>query len=259
MRLLYGHRTGHGGEPGSRGEDGAEVDAEVDAEVGGEVDAQALRRLYAFPDRPWLRANFVATLDGRATGPDGRTGTINTPPDNRAFALQRQLCDTVLIGAGTARVEGYEHVEEGGSTPLLAVVTNSARVPDGLRQRSPDAGAAVMITCAAAGETAIHQARSTLGVDAVWVVGETTVDLPATRQRLLDAGHTALLCEGGPTLFASLLAAGVVDELALTWAPTVLAGDGPRITHGPPLDSAWRLRLLLEEDSTLLGLWARES
>ena len=76
-----------------------------------------------------------------------------------------------------------------------------------------------MITSAAAGEAALQQARNTLGVDAVWVVGETAVDLPAARQRLHDAGHAALLCEGGPTLFGCLLDEGLVDELFLTISP----------------------------------------
>jgi riboflavin biosynthesis pyrimidine reductase len=220
-----------------------------------EVGDEELRRLYAFPDRPWLRANFVATLDGRATGPDGQTGTINPPADNEVFALQRRLCDAVVVGAGTARAEGYEQVREDGSTPLLAIVSNRCLVPKGFHRPQAGAGVAVMITCAAAEESAVEQARNLLGPEAVWALGQNVVDLPAARARLHAEGYAALLCEGGPTLFASLLSAGLVDELALTWAPKVLAGDGVRITRGPQIDSSWQLRLLLEEDSTLLGLW----
>lgn len=219
------------------------------------LDDERLRLLYAFPDVPWLRANFVSTLDGRATGPDGLTDTINTPPDNRVFALQRTLCDAVVVGAGTARAEGYQQVRQDGTTPLLAIVSNAARVPAGVRSPEPGAGAAVLITCAAAGEAALAGARELLGDDSVWVVGDAAVDLVSARARLHADGHTSLLCEGGPTLFASFLAAGLVDELALTWSPRLLAGDGLRIVHGPQVDTSWRLHLMLEEGSTLLGLW----
>lgn len=224
-----------------------------------ELDDARLRDLYSFPKTPWLRANFVSTLDGRATGPDGRTDTINTPPDNRVFGLQRTLCDAVFVGAGTARAEGYEQVREDGTTPLLAIVSNAARVPEGVKTPKPGQGPAVLITCAAAGDAALAHAREVMGADAVWVIGDEAVDLAAARARLHTDGYSSLLCEGGPTLFASLLVAGLVDELALTWAPRLLAGEGLRIVHGPQLDTSWRLHLMLEEESTLLGLWRREA
>lgn len=221
------------------------------------LDDARLREMYTFPDAPWLRANFVSTLDGRATGPDGLTDSINTPPDNRVFALQRTMCDAVVVGAGTARAEGYQQVRQDGTTPLLAVVSNAARVPAGVRRPRPGAGAAVLVTCAAAGEAALAHARDLLGDDAVWVVGDATVGLKGARARLHAEGYASLLCEGGPTLFASLLAADIVDELALTWAPRLLAGDGLRIVNGPQIDTSWRLHRMLEEQSTLLGLWRR--
>ena len=75
---------------------------------GARVTAAELADLYAFPHRRWVRSNFVSTLDGSAVGADGLSGSINTPADNRVFALQRSLCQAVLVGAGTVRAEGYE-------------------------------------------------------------------------------------------------------------------------------------------------------
>jgi riboflavin biosynthesis pyrimidine reductase len=40
---------------------------------------------------------------------------------------------------------------------------------------------------------------------------------------LRASGHELILCEGGPSLFAGLVAAGLVDELFLTRSP-ILAG-----------------------------------
>src|SRR2546429_47066 len=72
----------------------------------------------------------------------------------------------------------------------------------------------------------------------VVICGDDVVDLGAVRAALADRGLTRILCEGGPTLFADLAAAGQVDELCLTLSP-LLAGPGAgRITSGAswPLD-----------------------
>ena len=64
-------------------------------------------------------------------------------------------------------------------------------------------------------------------------VGGTAVDPRALREVLHARGHERIHSEGGPTLFGTLLAAGVVDELCLTLAPTLEAGDAGRITRFP--------------------------
>src|SRR5215831_3916491 len=58
---------------------------------------------------PWVRANMVTSLDGAATLA-GRTGGLSGQADQQVFALLRALADVILVGAGTARVEGYRPV-----------------------------------------------------------------------------------------------------------------------------------------------------
>ena len=43
----------------------------------------------------------------------------------------------------------------------------------------------------------------------------------------------AVLVEGGPSLFGQFVAAGLVDEMSWTVAPMLVAGDAPRMAHGP--------------------------
>ncbi|MGL5928593.1 MAG: dihydrofolate reductase family protein [Dermatophilaceae bacterium] len=227
------------------------------------VGDDGLTALYAFPSgEHWLRANMVTTLDGAVGGADGRSGSINTPPDNRLFALQRDLCDVVLVGAGTARAEGYRRVAPTPRSPgpaALAVVTRSAQVPDLLLEHAPDRGALLVVTCAAAGADRLAALRSALGQDAVIVCGDDDVDLVEAVAQLVARGGPGILCEGGPGLLGSAFAAGVVDELALTLAPTVVGGDAARMVSGTLAGAENGIRmtphLLLEEDGTLLGLW----
>ena len=72
-------------------------------------------------------------------------------------------------------------------------------------------------------------------------------------------GLHRVLCEGGPRLFGDLVAADLVDELCLTVAPVLAAGEAGRIAVGPPGSPPRSLRLVgaLEEDGVLLLRYAR--
>ncbi len=89
-----------------------------------------LREVYAAPETPWLRVNMVSTIDGAATGESGLTASINNEPDQRVFRLLRELADCVVVGAGTARTEGYPPLD----VPAV-VVSRSGQRPRGLARR----------------------------------------------------------------------------------------------------------------------------
>ena len=214
--------------------------------TGVEPDDDLLASLYAPPSLPWLRANMITTADGSATGPGGLTGSINNEPDGRVFHLLRRTCDVVVVGASTARAEGYR------SAPVpLVLVSLSGQVPELLRD-NPE-GAVLLATCAEA--PGLAESRRQLGEEQVLVLGESLVDLAALREALAERGFGSMLCEGGPRLLVHLLQAGVVDELCLTQVPLLVGGDHPRITVGDDVDLGLDLAVLLEESGTLLGRW----
>jgi riboflavin biosynthesis pyrimidine reductase len=205
-----------------------------------------LREVYAAPRTPWLRVNMVSTVDGAASGEDGLTGSINNDADQRVFHLLRELADAVVIGAGTARSEGYPPLDQ----PVV-VVSRSGRLPETLRGAAP--GRVLMATVSVA--TGLDEARDVLGTDNVLVLGSHRVDLAAMKQQLVDRGYVDLLCEGGPHLLRDLLDQGVADEVACTYVPKIVSGLHPRITDGPPVDVPLTLHSLVEEGGTLLGRW----
>ncbi|MFC4787218.1 dihydrofolate reductase family protein [Nocardioides sp. MAHUQ-72] len=214
--------------------------------TGAELSDDDLAEVYAVPSTPWLRVNMVSTVDGSATGGSGLTGSINNPADKRVFDLLRRLADVVVVGAGTARAEGY------GPTDLpLVLVSRRAEVPEKLRGAEP--GRVLMATCGHAER--LEEARELLGEEHVLVCGSHRVDLADLRDRLVARGWTSILSEGGPHLLHDLVAQGVADELACTWVPRLVAGSHPRITDGPELDVPLTLQSLVEEDGTLLGRW----
>ena len=66
------------------------------------------------------------------------------------------------------------------------------------------------------------------------VVPSRTDDLASVVDELRERGRRRILCEGGPTLFGALVAAGLVDELFVTVSP-LLAGDGLSLVEGVEL------------------------
>ena len=232
-------------------------------------DRAGLIDAYAYPEgQTWIRANFVSTVDGAATGADGLSASISPAVDRSVFALLRSLADVILVGAGTTRHEGYEPVrldevdgalrESLGLAPLprIAVVTASADLPDPLLRPSPDGAApTIVITAAAAPADRIDAAREHCDVI---LAGDRTADLGAIRAALSERGLNRVLCEGGPSLFGALVEADVVDELCLTIAPRLAADGAPRIATGTiAVDRAMRLGHLLYEDDVLLARYVR--
>lgn len=226
---------------------------------GESLDDAALADVYTPPEGPWLRANFVSTLDGAATGANGRSGSINTEADGVVFRLLRRLSDVVVVGAGTVRTEGYTRLgaDDGGPLPL-AVVSNSAKVPEVLLTPEEGRGDVLLVTHHGAPSDALTAARGALGTDNVLLCGDDAVDLQEVRRRLEERGMPRVLTEGGPSLLGAMLAAGAVDELDLTWAPAVVGGEHPHIVHAPDLDVALSPLALVEQDGTVMGRWQVE-
>jgi riboflavin biosynthesis pyrimidine reductase len=119
-----------------------------------------------------------------------------------------------------------------------------------------DPGSVLLLTRADAPRVHVDEAREALGDDGVVVTGTDRVDLARARAALEERGLRQILSEGGPHLFSSMLAAGVVDEVDLTWAPTVVGGDHLRITAGPALSMGLAPLLLVERDGSVIGRWA---
>ena len=205
-----------------------------------------LAAAYTPEAEPWLRVNFVSTLDGAAQGSDGLSGTINNAADKRVFDALRTRADCLVVGAGTLRSEEYDVPQ----VPLV-VVSRSADLPPTLR--GAPRGRVLMATVGSS--EGLAASRSALGEDNVLVLGDDEIDLVLLKSELADRGWTEQLCEGGPSLFADMLAAGVVDELCLTLVPMLTGGDAVRIATGADLDVELRPALLLEQDGTLLGRW----
>ena len=206
------------------------------------VDEVDLREAYRHPaDRAWVRANMVSSLDGSATQ-EGFSAGISGPVDKRVFGTLRGLCDVVMVGAGTARIEGYdtpkarpsyaEHRASLGQRPAPVLVLVSRRLdldPDGLLFGGAER------TIVVTSERSDPDLRQKLGeVADVLVAGESEVDLQYAVRALADRGLPRILCEGGPTLLAAMVAAECLDEKRVGPPQAGEAGAGFRLRGRVP-------------------------
>ena len=205
-----------------------------------------LAEVYAPRKEPWLRVNFVSTVDGAAQGPDGLSKSINNAADKRVFDALRVQADCLVVGAGTLRAEEYKVPRK----PIV-VVSRSGKVPESLV--AAPAGRVTMATVATAPH--LQDTRSQIGTENTLVLGEDEVDLAALKQELAQRGWVDQLSEGGPHLFGSLVAADVVDELCYTIVPRMIGGQHLRILAGVDIDVELQPVSLLEQDGTILGRW----
>ncbi|UWZ40276.1 pyrimidine reductase family protein [Dactylosporangium roseum] len=229
------------------------------------ADPVDLTALYRVGQSPWLRLNFVSSLDGAGTV-EGRSEGLSSPEDKRVFGILRMLCDALVVGAGTLREEGYRSLrldEERrawrranglAEYPTLVVVSGRADL-DPAHPALVDAPVRPIIVT----RTATEPGSGLAEVADVVRHGDDRVDLAAAVADLHGRGFRQLLSEGGPQLFGSLTAAGLTDELCLTLSP-LLAGPGPdRIIAGPPLTIPERLTLrhVLLADGQLMLRYSR--
>jgi riboflavin biosynthesis pyrimidine reductase len=196
--------------------------------------------------RPWIELCMVASVDG-STVVDGRSRGLSNSHDTEVVLTLRDLADVILVGAGTARAEGYGPPRKTGQR--VGVVSNSGRVDANSSLFS--SGAGFLIVPESAPQTAIDTVRA----------GATRVDLGLAVSSLsrVVAEVAFIHAEGGPHLNGALATADLIDELNLTLSPLLAGGDGPRLTvGGADVSSAFELaHLVVDEESFVFSRWVR--
>jgi riboflavin biosynthesis pyrimidine reductase len=196
--------------------------------------------------RPRTVGVMIASADGRAAV-RGRSVPLGHPADRALLRSLRAAVDAVVVGTRTLIAEKYANVldpdqREGrlaaGRRELPDIVTISRAAAIPLEVPLFAEPAATVRVYSATGAEA-PSAAATVHVHALQ-----PLTLPAVLAHLRgEVGAEVVACEGGPTLLRALIAEGLLDDLLLTIAPLLVAGDEPAALAGAELDPEVRLTL----------------
>ena len=201
--------------------------------------------------RPWVALNMVSSVDGAAVL-DGVSGGLGGEADHALFHQLRGIADVIMAASGTVRAESYGPAKPSDEVRAarlsrgqkafapIAVITGSLS----LDWRTPfftDAvSRPIIITTPQAPEDRLAAAREHADVIAT---GSQEIDFAAAFEALYERGHRLVLLEGGPSINNTLFGLGLIDELNLSVAPTLVGGDPLRIIKGDPLEGGRSLVL----------------
>jgi diaminohydroxyphosphoribosylaminopyrimidine deaminase/5-amino-6-(5-phosphoribosylamino)uracil reductase len=175
----------------------------------GRAEARALNRVWTFAvehRRPFVTWKFATTLDGRSAAADGTSRWVSGLASRRDTHRLRALCDVMLVGANTVAVDD----------PRLTVRDDADRdLPDQplrvvMGERDLDPGRRVF-----------DEAAETLHLR--------TRDPHEALAELFARDRQHVFLEGGPTLAAAFLDAGLVDEVVAYVAPLLLGAGASAV------------------------------
>jgi diaminohydroxyphosphoribosylaminopyrimidine deaminase/5-amino-6-(5-phosphoribosylamino)uracil reductase len=216
--------------------------------------------------RPFVTLKLAASFDGRIATASGQSQWITGPEARRAVHAMRARHDAVMVGAGTARADDPMLTVRGMGArrqPVRVVVSRRLDLP--LMSRLARSARDVPLWLCHGPEVDAALAEAWRGVGARLIPCDVVagqVDAGALLQALGAAGLCRVFCEGGGGLAASLLAAGLVDELVGFTAGFAIGAEGlPGIgaLGLSRLDEAARFRLIEVRalGGDVLHRWAR--
>ncbi len=207
--------------------------------------------------RPHVTLKLAVSADGMIGRKGGERMLVSGPLAFEQLQRLRLETDASLIGIETAlvndpslvlRVAGLRSL-----SPIRIVLDRAARLPPS-SALVQSAGEIPLWVCVGpevdAGASAALQAAGAVILPVG--TGSGGLDLPAVLKLLAERGLTRLLVEGGARVAASLVTAGLADEVVLFRAPVVIGPDGVRALAGGALSAIERSpRYRIAEDLRL--------
>lgn len=194
--------------------------------------------------RPVVAVNFAVTWDGKVSTRNFTPADFSSKRDKHRLLEIRATGDALLVGANTLhndnmtmglpdeKLRAARIRRKQPAWPLRVIITNSGRINTKAKVFQKDFSPVVIYSttqmpertrAALAGKAALHLHKTK------------TVPLKKMLQHLCEHYEVErLVCEGGPSLFRSLLAEDLVDEINLTLCPLVFGGSGAPTLTGIP-------------------------
>ncbi|WP_322895145.1 MULTISPECIES: bifunctional diaminohydroxyphosphoribosylaminopyrimidine deaminase/5-amino-6-(5-phosphoribosylamino)uracil reductase RibD [unclassified Yoonia] len=178
-------------------------------------------------NRPFVTLKLAGTLDGRIATASGESQWITGPLARRVVHMMRARHDAVMVGAGTVRADDPALTVRGlGITrqPVRIVVSRAMKLPVTSQLAQSARDVPVWLCHGPEADVSAWVAQGAVSLPCAVRAGQ--VDLDAAMRALAGAGITRVFCEGGGMLAASLLGAGLVDDLVVMTAGCAIGAEG---------------------------------
>lgn len=197
--------------------------------------------------RPWVRVKIAASVDGRTALASGESKWITAEAARADVQQWRARSSAVLTGIGTVLADDPQLNVRGDAArqrqPLRIVLDSRFQTPPGARLFAADGPVQILGVAqdaAARLQQALRRqwpaaAADAHRVDCVDADASGRVELTALLRRLGGAQINELHVEAGATLSGAFIAAGLVDELLLYLAPTLLGSEARPLAALPAL------------------------
>jgi diaminohydroxyphosphoribosylaminopyrimidine deaminase / 5-amino-6-(5-phosphoribosylamino)uracil reductase len=203
----------------------------IDVAVANDAAAQGLIEAFArasITDRPYVGLKMAMSLDGAVASRPGVRERLGSDAEARYVRELRIAYDAVMVGAGTVRIDDPQLTVRPTHGRLRrykrVVACANAPVPAGSRIFAAEEEYAATIVLAPAGlRDRFVELEVMAEVLYVGAPDAVTLDLRAAMKDLRARGIFSVLCEGGPKLAASLIAAALVDRVYWAIVPRFLA------------------------------------
>lgn len=207
--------------------------------------------------RPWVRLKLAASLDGRTALANGESQWITGEAARADVQHWRARSSAILTGSATVLRDDPQlnaRLADGSPAsrqPLRVIADSELRIPGTARVLSP-ADEAVIFTLVAAGEQRNELEARGVRIESVKPAAA-GIDLRHLMTRLAQLQVNEVWVEAGASLSGALLAARLVDELVIYFAPSILGADARGMFKLPELRSL-RERCELEiVDTRMIG------
>ncbi|MHC0432306.1 RibD family protein [Streptomyces sp. O3] len=202
-------------------------------------------------ERPYVVYKYAATLDGRIAASDGTSQWITSPESRTEVHALRAACHATVVGSGTQQADNphlaVRSVQDDPNLkvtlpveqqPWRVIVDTNARTPVGARVL--DDAAPTIIAVAEDADASHLDGVATLARLPRAKQGP-GLDVEALLRALHEREVRGLFLEGGPTLAASFVSAGLVDRIIAYVAPALL-GRGKSGLEGGAIETMADIR-----------------
>ena len=203
--------------------------------------------------RPWVRMKIAASLDGRTALANGQSQWITGPEARRDGHAWRARACAVLTGIGTVRDDDPQlnvREVETPRQPLKVVVDSRLQLPLSAKLL---ASGKVLVAAAVDDQAAIAALQDKGAEVVVLPNARGKVELMDLMRELARRELNEVHVEAGYKLNGSLLAAGLVDELLIYLAPSILGDSAYSMFSLPELTDLAQKRLVQFGDVQIIG------